>query len=902
MPDGAWLGRALEAFLPGFSAADPTAALRELAKHETDADAARALEIVSALRAVQAGDTDGARGVLRDIAAAQRDDLIVATFLAELELAAGDPTAAAIVVEQTATATTDPLAAAALWIQAGLLRWRVGDKPAALDAFSSAAEKLPASEDGRPTVAQSLLGWASRGVDPDTIESRRRAIARAKDAGGDERVLGIERFVTEIVGGDGGAAAEALATVEGSARRRPRGRRGARASALGGRHGRSRSVRRRDGSPPRGGLRGARGFGALSRGTRRAIPRRRRSRRANGSTSAAARRPRSSGSSARRRRATSRTKRTRATRSRVRSAAKRAKRSERGAACSAASTATRPLVSGTTDASRLAALELAPPGSDPRRRAAALCTIGEIARRRDALAVDGRRRVVAPRDGRRRGRAQRVRGGRAGQPGRSRGVGRHAHRGRGAGGDARLKRARREELGARCGDAARGAAFWEEAAHVWLALGQEDARRDRVRRRASRAIRDAPARSTSCSAACASARTAIAARSSSRCASTVTDDPPEIAKLYWEQARVLREKGDPDGALKALENVTMIEPDHVGALALTGEIFLTRQMFAEAADGSRASPPSTRRRRRTASPPASRRSTSTRTSSTRRSARSRSSSCSTRRGSRRCPCASASRRQRRAPARGTRPTTILEELMNERAERDGRIEAARLAMAIYRDQIGDKPRARSGGDEAPRGVARRRRSARHAPRDRGARTSARCSSARATHALVGAPEDVRTIIDAARQARANRARARRRAARRRCRRRSPSRSAAAIAAVEGALARARARPRARCRRGALGRAPSRALRAARRRSGRGALRDLAPARRPRRSDPRSPRSASASAIASTRERASQTAQRDRRVGGRVRHIASSISTSAATTRSACKASPARYPRSSSGRT
>src|SRR5207253_9816777 len=63
-----------------------------------------------------------------------------------------------------------------------------------------------------------------------------------------------------------------------------------------------------------------------------------------------------------------------------------------------------------------------------------------------------------------------------------------------------------------------------------------------------------------------------------------TDDPPEIGKLFWEQARVLREKGDQDGALKALENVTMLEPDHVGALALTGEINIRRGNFAEAAD------------------------------------------------------------------------------------------------------------------------------------------------------------------------------------------------------------------------------------------------------------------------------------------------------------------------------
>src|SRR5262249_3761596 len=49
------------------------------------------------------------------------------------------------------------------------------------------------------------------------------------------------------------------------------------------------------------------------------------------------------------------------------------------------------------------------------------------------------------------------------------------------------------------------------------------------------------------------------------------------------RARVLRKKGDIDGALAALENVTMLEPDHVGALALLGEVYITRGAFADAA-------------------------------------------------------------------------------------------------------------------------------------------------------------------------------------------------------------------------------------------------------------------------------------------------------------------------------
>ncbi|HEY3494079.1 MAG TPA: hypothetical protein VGK73_05305, partial [Polyangiaceae bacterium] len=64
----------------------------------------------------------------------------------------------------------------------------------------------------------------------------------------------------------------------------------------------------------------------------------------------------------------------------------------------------------------------------------------------------------------------------------------------------------------------------------------------------------------------------------------VAEDPDEIVKMFWERARVLRATGDREGALAALENVRMLEPDHVGALALSGEIHLTLQQFGEAAD------------------------------------------------------------------------------------------------------------------------------------------------------------------------------------------------------------------------------------------------------------------------------------------------------------------------------
>src|SRR5690606_33315935 len=59
----------------------------------------------------------------------------------------------------------------------------------------------------------------------------------------------------------------------------------------------------------------------------------------------------------------------------------------------------------------------------------------------------------------------------------------------------------------------------------------------------------------------------------------VAEDPEELAKLFWERARVLRQTGDFQAALSALENVTMLETDHVGALALAGEVYLSTKQY-----------------------------------------------------------------------------------------------------------------------------------------------------------------------------------------------------------------------------------------------------------------------------------------------------------------------------------
>jgi tetratricopeptide (TPR) repeat protein len=64
----------------------------------------------------------------------------------------------------------------------------------------------------------------------------------------------------------------------------------------------------------------------------------------------------------------------------------------------------------------------------------------------------------------------------------------------------------------------------------------------------------------------------------------VTEDGDERALLLWERARNLRQSGDTAGATVALTELTVLRPDHVGALMLLGEIHVTDQRYAEAAD------------------------------------------------------------------------------------------------------------------------------------------------------------------------------------------------------------------------------------------------------------------------------------------------------------------------------
>ncbi len=62
----------------------------------------------------------------------------------------------------------------------------------------------------------------------------------------------------------------------------------------------------------------------------------------------------------------------------------------------------------------------------------------------------------------------------------------------------------------------------------------------------------------------------------------VLDDPEELARLYYEQARLFRSQGDREGAQGALEHLLMLDEEHAGGLALSVEIAVSLGQWEEA--------------------------------------------------------------------------------------------------------------------------------------------------------------------------------------------------------------------------------------------------------------------------------------------------------------------------------
>ncbi len=687
LPEGAWLGRVLDGLAsPDGDPARARTALEELAAGVGDASLRRSLAMVCAMRARAAGDEAAAIGHLEALASEDASDPLVTAYLGDLFRLAGNRAAAAQLATTAAEAlasSDDPELAAARWLEAGFEKWRLGDRATAVAHFESAAERAP--EAARPAIA-----WATRGLDVDSPSGRQRAL----DVGGADAAIALERFALEAALGDPEEAASALAAVDiaSNPNLRLAGALGRLAWSGGAADPealvaaldtlassgdkaktaaaaeRLRLVREDDAADADERANAAKAWLETGGGIAAAIEWL-----ANAMASG------DPGKEIPARRALAE----------LMSDEAREALHASATLLDWALDPARPhaLVPGSSHAARLANLELSPPGCDPRRRASTLSELdGALGAdtENDALGLAGWSALAA---GDADGALDVFRAVTASRPDDL-----HAWEGMRTCaeelGDHEAYAVACEQLGARCADSGRGAAFWEQSALAWSKLGSPFAARAESALEASFA-RDAT-RPVAFDRLFRLVRErkdhdkllALIARRLE-----VTEDGPEIAKLFWEQARVLREKGDPEGALDALEHVTTYDEHHVGALALRGEIFIRRGLFEEAAASL------AKLARVEAAPPKNRVTAGVAAVDLYENKLGRHDlalDVLVALHQARLTTLPVRERLARAAARTgawVEAINILEELMHERPERGGRIEAARLAMAIHRDRM-----------------------------------------------------------------------------------------------------------------------------------------------------------------------------------------------------------------------
>jgi len=701
-----WLGRVLSGYAIALVKTEDDAeapprspmALEALADVESDPELARGLRVVAAARAAWSGDVDTARERLVALHETAAGDELVATFLAELHERAGALDQAGQVLSTCAHAVDDVELAASLQLEAAILWWRGGDRTRALAA-------IEASKPGAGLGFAAMLTWARRGADADSPQGRLQAIEAALEGGADAALSGLERFALDAVGGDADEARSALESVESAASAGGPARPGndvalsaslARVAWAPGLTDRAASGRALD-LIEASGLHGA----AVASGERVRL-----ARDVDGDLSAAVLAA-SAWFEAEPTAAVALEWLGAAAAAEDRNAEIEARRrlgqllapEAAGALEASASilamldrpTVDHPLIDDDSTAAALANLEVAPPGCDPRRRASALHGLGRSAAG-DALGPDARTMAeslagwsdLASGDAEGALKTfQAIVEQRPEDVAAWEGVRASAE----AAGEAMHVALASAQLGALCKDDARGAELWEHAGLVLIEHpeGAEDAaiafersferdpRRDIAFDRHFRLIRSR------------NEDEKFLAILTKRL--DVAEDETEIAKLFWEQARVLRKKGDVDGALSALENVTMLEPEHVGALALSGEIYITRRDFEKAAPllATLAKSHEAPTQQRLVSGVAAADLYEKRLEQPEEA-------MSVLLGLHREGLSTLPVRERLAALAARtgafeEATAILEQVMNERESAAGRVEAARLAMVIHRDEL-----------------------------------------------------------------------------------------------------------------------------------------------------------------------------------------------------------------------
>jgi predicted negative regulator of RcsB-dependent stress response len=693
-PGGEWAGRVLGAYVVERGESGRARALDALAEVEPVAAVAQALSVAAARRAQQGGDTSGIKARLEGILRADAGDVVATTYLSERLRSEGDVEGAAGILQAATAASDDEALKAAFSLESALLLWRSGKRERAL-------EPLAAVKAWAPEAGAALLAWAQRGVGgPDSsVTARRRALELAGEAGQEPAVTAIERFGLELGAGQVDEARGALEALENESQGALRlaaalarviwpavqadriqldealsllatvGDSGAGLAAA----ERARLARDVDESKVDYARQAATwaelepslvtGLEWLS--SAMAI--------ADGEAEAGAHRLLAS---------------------QLDGDAKAAEEAESLTVQWLTAGGLLPnLLPSAAPAAQLLNLELAPAGSDPRRRSGALKGVGGVLGEQGGVdtralagwsdlaageaeeALETFRKVVARRpddigawEGLRTAALQLS--------------------------DTPTRAEATAKLGALCRDPARGAAFLEEAGLIWLdQLNQPD--------RGEQALAASFARDARRAVAFDKLFRRVRGRQEDdrlvELASRrleVADDAAEIVKLYWEQARILHKKADYSAALEALTNVTMFEPDHVGALVVLGDIHSKQGTFDEAAEAYAqlaAHKDAPAQQRLIAGVKA--------VDLYEKRLGKVQEALDVLVGLHKAGLTTLPVRERLAAlaAKGgawTEATSMLEALMAERETSEARIEAARLSMAIWRDKVGDPKGAR----------------------------------------------------------------------------------------------------------------------------------------------------------------------------------------------------------------
>jgi tetratricopeptide (TPR) repeat protein len=583
----AWLGRVLAAYAVGLREEAPAgrrdaSLVQRVAESEHDQRLGRGLSVVAAMLAAQQGSPADAVTLLEREHEADPGDVVVALFLAGLKRDAGDVRGAAHVLSRVAALNADTNFAGTLQLEAGFLLWHARARAEAVEAFEQALTYAPAA-------AQLVLSWALRAADPDDLDARRRAIELSEDTSEGRAVGALERFGLAMAmrdgdgearaaleqleeihpGGDltlaGGLARLAHETSDGGALSRALEQ----LETLGGsatqlaRAERFRVVRfvERDADAS---LHAARDWAESDASVHACFEWLAAAHVADDRDAEIA--------------------------ARLALAEELPEGAARDAVVGSAAIAQllhRPgdppaPIDSRAPSARLVNLELALPGSEPAQRAAALRAAAEVLgpeASRQAMRMAAWSDLVAGAQAEAHGVFKKLVTADPDDVASWEGLRLASESIR----DWPTVGVALAQLGNLSRDDARSAELWEKAGMVLLEHtdAHDDAeiaferalQRDRTRATAfDKLFRRVRSRNED-----DRLLSLIEARLG------VTEDMPEMTKMYWERARVLRRKGDQPGALKALKDVTMLEPDHVGALALAGEISIQRGDFAEAA-------------------------------------------------------------------------------------------------------------------------------------------------------------------------------------------------------------------------------------------------------------------------------------------------------------------------------